>query len=447
MRPFLLTAGLALFAFGAPVGAAPRSGAPTIKKLPQLQAFELANGLRVAVLETDAAPVASVQLWVRAGSKDEPRNRRGVSSLVEHLMSSGSQHVRAGGHGALLASIGGETGSYSYEDAAVYVDVVPSEQVDFAMKLEAERLRGLLLLPEQIAAEREVVKDAARQAQTNPLTAGFLRVLAATFTKHPYAWTATGNVADIEAITDADVKAFYDAYYQPNNAMLVVVGKVTLADVKRLAETHFGPLAKGAVPARETIVEPAATAAKKEVAEPGNYGFALVGFRIPAAADADAPAVQLAAIVLGGGESSRLKSLLKAKPSAVRDVGLQVFSRQEPGLAVAWGLYPDPAGGDAAVAAVTDAAKLLATKGVTAQELRKAKNQVQSAFVFSLENVEGLADAIGRSWISYGDPAAFLKEVERVEAVTEADIKRVAAKYLTPDRATIVVVPPQGGAK
>ncbi len=449
----------AALAQGTPPAAAPakasRPAKPSaIARLPEVTTFALANGLQVAVLPSDAAPIASVQLWIRAGSKDEPRDRRGVAAIVERLMFAGSPRVRTGGHQQLVASLGGFTSSVTDEDATHFVNTVPAEHVAFAIRLESERLRGLLLRPEQVATEREITKDEARQAAGNALTKGFLRLLSAAYTKHPYAWTAIGDVGDLDATTPVDVKKFYDAYYQPNNAMLVVVGQVTAEAVKAAAETYFGPIAKGAEPPRPaaSAVEPAQTAPRKEVTEPGQVGLALLGFRVPPAADADIFAVQVASIILGGGDSSRLKSAFRKvdpalKQTAAKDGGLQMFVRQDPGIAIAWGLFVESAAADAVVGAITAEVRALGTKGPTAAELRKAKSQVQSAFVFSLENAEGLADAIGRSWIQTGEPRSFLRDVDRVEAVTAADVKRVVAKYMTPDLTTIIVVPPPTGGK
>jgi zinc protease len=221
--------------------------------------------------------------------------------------------------------------------------------------------------------------------------------------------------------------------------------------VKAAAEKYFGPIPKAAEPPRPSLaaVEPPQTAKRREVVEPGQIGLAVVGFHIPPAKDPDVYALQVASIILGAGESSRLKVRLKAidpktkRPLAL-DGGAEAVVREEPGMVVALGAYLDPAQGDGVEAAILDEIARLGAAGPTPDELRKAKNQVQSGFVFSLESSQGLAQAIGRSWILVGDPTAFMRDVDEIEKLTTADIARVVKKYLAADRATIVVIPPRG---
>lgn len=446
---FLIAVATVAFAFvPATVSSQPRA----ISKLPTIETFTLANGLKVAVLASDAAPVVAVQVWYRAGSKDEPRDRRGSAHMFEHMMFKGSTNLRAEAHAQFLNGVGGYVNAQTDEDATHYINTLPADYLDFVIKLEAERMRNLLFRPEMIAVEREVVKEEIRQLDNQPIAKGFLRFLEVAFTKHPYAWTAGGNPKDLDATKPEDLKKFYDAFYQPNNALVVVVGKVTLDAVKASAEKHFGPIAKGPEPTRpaNAAVEPAQTAKRKETVEPGQVGLTLIGYHIPPAKDPDIYALQVASIVLGVGESSRLKQRLKSmldqktKQPIALDGGIQAFIREHPGIAVVVGAYLDPASADPVEAALLDEIQKLANRGPTNDELRKAKNQVQSGFTFSLENVQGLAEAIGRSWILVGDPAAFVRDIDEIEKITGADVARVVKKYLTIDRATIVVIPPKG---
>ena len=422
-----------------------------VAKLPQVETFTLANGLGVTVLHTDAAPVVAVQVWYHAGSKDEPRDRRGSAHMFEHMMFKGTAHLRGEEHAQFLNGLGGTVNAQTDEDATHYINTLPSAYLDFAVQLEAERMRNLLFRPEMIKTEREVVKEEIRQQENSPIAKGFLRFLEVAFTKHPYAWTAGGTIKDLDNTTPADLQKFYNAYYQPGNAMLVVVGKVSAADVKASAEKWFGPIAKAAEPPRPaaSAQEPAQTQKRKETVEAGQIGLALVGFHVPPAKDKDVFALQVASIILGSGESARLKVRLKAidpktkRPLAL-DGGMEAIIREDPGMAIAVGVFLDPAAADPIEAAITDEIGKLAAKGPTSDELRKAKNQVQSGFVFSLENVQGLAEAIGRSWILTGNPGSFIKDVDSIEKVTAADVQRVVKQYMAADRATIVVIPPKG---
>ena len=157
----------------------------------------------------------------------------------------------------------------------------------------------------------------------------------------------------------------------------------------------------------------------------------------------------MASIILGAGESSRLKQRLKSPDAKTKrplalDGGMEAVIREEPGMTIALGAYLDPAQADGVEAAIMDEIGKLAAAGPTGDELRKAKNQVQSGFTFSLENAQGLAQAIGRSWILVGDPGAFMRDIDEIEKVTSADVSRVLKKYMAPDMATVVVIPPRG---
>ena len=420
-------------------------------KLPAVETFTLPNGLKVAVMQVDAAPVVAVQLWYHVGSKDEPRDRRGSAHMFEHMMFKGTAHVRAEAHAQFIDGLGGYVNAQTEEDVTHFINNVPAEDMDFAIELEAERMRNLMFRKPMIDGEREVVKEEIRQQENSPIAKGFLRFLEIAYTKHPYAWTAGGHLKDLDATTPEDLKKFYDTYYQPNNAMLVVVGKTTRAAVEASANKWFGSIPKAAEPPRPAASEqePVQKEKRREVVEPGQIGLTIVGWHVPAAKDKDIYPLQVAAIILGAGESSRLKIRLKSidpktKQPFALDGGTEAVVREDPGLIVALGAYLDKAQADPVEAALFEEVKKLGDSGPTADELRKAKNQVLAGFTFSLERVQGLAEAIGHSWIQTGDPQSFLHDADIVEKVTAADVQRVIKQYLTPDKSTVVVIPPKG---
>jgi zinc protease len=426
---------------------APKAG----PKLPNLETFTLENGLRGVFLRHDTAPVVAVEVWYHVGSKDEPRDRRGSAHMFEHIMFKGTEHVRPEEHARFVNGVGGTANAHTSEDATAYVQVVPAEYLDFVLQLEAERMRKLLFRDDMIATEREVVKEEIRQQENDPVSKGLLRFLDIAYTKHPYAWTAGGTAADLDRTTPADLKSFYDTYYQPGNALLVVVGQSSLAEVKALAEKHFGNIPGGAAPPRpaDQAAEPPQTAKRREVVAPGQIGIVFTGWKIPEAKAEDIYALQVLSLVLGGGESSRLRQRIKSvDPKSKKQIGVEAASpilvREHPGLFLAIGVYRDPSGGDGVEAAIFDEVAKAATKPPTGDELRKAKNQILAGFVFGLDSPLGLAEQVGQSWILTGDPTQWLRDLQAFEKLTSADIARVAKQYLVPERATVVVVPPKG---
>jgi zinc protease len=417
---------------------------------PQIETFTLGNGLQVAFMRTDTAPVVTIQLWYHAGSKDEPRDRRGTAHMFEHMLFRGTAHVRDGAHQQFLAALGGTSIAQTDEDSTHFVDTLPAAYMDFAVQLEAERMRNLVFRKEVIDGDRDLIKDEIRQREAQPLAKGFLRLLAGAFTKHPYAWDAGGNAKELDAVTAEDLKKFYDAYYQPNNAILVIVGKTTLEQVKASAEKWFGPIPKAGDPPRPSkdAEEPEQTAKKKVSGDPNMVPLTVIGWHIPPAKHPDIYALQLTSVILGAGDGARFKVRLKTpdpktKQALALEAGAEAVIREDPGLIVALGAYRDPAQADAIETALLDEVGKLGTVGPTDVELRRAKSQVASAFTFSLDNTQGFADALGRSWILTGDPKTFVKDVDKVDKVTAADIQRVVKTYLKPERATVVVLPPR----
>lgn len=449
----LFVSAVAVAALVSPAGSQPATPAKpkAIAKLPTIETFALANGLKVAVLATET-PVVSVQLWYRAGSKDEPRDRRGSAHMFEHMMFKGTQHLRADAHQQYLQSVGGVLSAATDEDATQFINTVPADYLDYVLQLEADRMRNLMFRPEMVKAERDLVKQEIAQQENAPIAKGFLKFLAIAYTKHPYASPAQGNAKELDQVTPDELKKFYDAYYQPNNALLVVVGKTTAAAVKASAERYFGPIPKAPEPPRPAVAEPPQTKKKREVVDPGQVGLVMVGYHVPAAKDRDIYALQVASILLGAGDSSRLKSRIKQPdPKTKRplglDGGMEAVIREEPGMTIALGAFLDPAQAEGLEAAILDEINKLATRGPSTDELRKAKNQVQSGFTFSLENAQGLGQAIGRSWVLVGDPGAFIRDIDEIEKVSTADIQRVLKKYMNPDLATIVIMPPRERTK
>jgi zinc protease len=418
--------------------------------LPSVETWQLENGLKVAFLRVETAPVVTVQLWYHAGSKDEPRDRRGSAHMFEHIMFKGTQHVPPEEHARSINRVGGYVNALTSEDATYYINLVPSKYLDFAIQLEAERMRNLIFREDMIKTEREVVKEEIRQRDNNPLAKALVRFLAIAFTKHPYAWTSGGAITDLDATTPGNLKAFYDTYYVPNNALLVVVGSVTADEVKAATQKHFGAVPAGPTPPRPsaTAIEPAQSEMRREVVEAGQVGVVLDGFKIPEARHPDTYALQVASLILGFGDTSRLHvRLVRTDKSAVQAFA-QAALREDPGLFLAGAAFLDPSAQEKVEAALLEEVGKLSTAAPSADEVRKAKNQIQASFVFGLEGVAGLAQQLGQSWILTGDPTQFLRDIEAIDKVTAADVQRVAQTYLVKARLTSVIIPPaaQGGA-
>ena len=423
-----------------PAKPAQKLGGPSL----DVKSWQLDNGLKVLFLANHEAPVATVQIFYHVGSKDEHVGNRGVAHMFEHLMFKGSEHVPPEAHARLLKEVGGQVNAFTTEDVTAFHQTVPPSYVDFAIKLEAERMRGLRLFPGTVDSERKVVEEEKRlRIDNNPIGQAIERFRALAYTKHPYQWTAAGVIADLEKVTPADCQAFYDLYYRPNNATLIVVGDLDEASVRQSVEKYFGGIARGAEPPRNYPQEPAQTA-ERDATLTLNVSLPVVvgGYHIPAARDADVPALQVLATILSAGESSRMyRRLVRQDQLAVAAGGFAEVMEQS-GLFLVYAAHlPDRDQAKIRQTLLGEVARVR-TAPVTAAELTKAKNQLSAGYIFGLESVEGVARELGLSELVEGDWHRFLDASARYEKVTAADVMRVAAKYLVDSNLTFVTLKP-----
>ena len=427
--------------------AAARAGAAGAPRL-DVRSWELPNGLKVLFLADHKAPVATVQVFYHVGSKDEHIGNRGVAHMFEHLMFKGSEHVPPEEHARLLKEVGGQVNAFTTEDVTAFHQTVPPSYVDFAIRLEAERMRGLRLFPATVDSERKVVEEEKRlRIDNNPIGQAIEKFRALAYTRHPYQWTAAGVIEDLDRVRPEDCQAFYDLYYRPNNATLIVVGDLNEADVRRSVEAHFGPLARGPAPPRAYAEEPAQTAARAstltlEVSLPVIVG----GYHIPAASHPDVPALEVLAVILSAGESSRMNRRLVRHDQLAVGAGGMAEVMEHPGLFIVYAAHLPDRDQDKIRRALLDEIARVRTQPVTEAELKKAKNQLEAGYLFGLESVEGVARELGLAELVQGDWRRFLDGSKRYAAVTAADVKRVAARYLVDQNLTFVTLRPQGAA-
>jgi len=435
----------------APAAAATKPGTAVTGPRLDVRSWQLGNGLKVLFLANHEAPVATVQIFYHVGSKDEHVGNRGVAHMFEHLMFKGSEHVPPEAHARLLKEVGGQVNAFTTEDVTAFHQTVPPSYVDFAIRLEAERMRGLRLFPATVDSERKVVEEEKRlRIDNNPIGQAIERFRALAYTKHPYQWTAAGVIADLEKVTPADCQAFYDLYYRPNNATLIVVGDLDEASVRQSIEKHFGGMQRGAESPRNYPQEPAQTV-ERDATLSLNVALPVVvgGYHIPAARDADVPALQVLATILSAGESSRMyRRLVRQDQLAVAAGGFAEVMEQSGLFLVYAGHLPDRDQGKIRQTLLGEVARTRTTP-VTAAELTKAKNQLSAGYIFGLESVEGVARELGLAQLVEGDWHRFLDASARYEKVTAADVMRVAAKYLVDSNLTWVTLkplPPNAGA-
>jgi zinc protease len=427
-----------------------KAGSATAASLPSprldVKNWSLDNGLNVLFLADHKAPIATVQIFYHVGSKDEHIGIRGVAHMFEHLMFKGSTHVPPEEHARLLKEVGGVVNAFTTEDLTAYHDTVPPSYLGFALELEAERMRQLKLFPTTIDSERHVVEEEKRlRVDNDPVGKAIERFRALAFTKHPYNWTAIGTIEDLEKVTPADCQHFYDTYYQPNNATLIVVGDLDYQVVRDQVQQKFGAIPRGPNPPRAYTPEPAQTAPRTTTMEMEVQVPVIVGgYHVPRASDPDVPALEVLAAILSGGESSRLTQRLVHHEHLAIAAGGVTETMEDSGLFIVYAAYlPNKDGAKVQTALAEEIARVRETP-VEPTELDKAKNELAAGFVFGLETVDGVATRLGQAQYVEGDWHRFIEGATRYLAVTAADVQRVAQKYLIDTNFTRVTLVPPG---
>ncbi|MCB9556383.1 MAG: insulinase family protein [Deltaproteobacteria bacterium] len=412
-----------------------------------VQIWRLANGLQVAFVRQSRVPVVTVQVWYGVGSKDERRGIRGSAHMFEHMMFKGSKRVRPEAHARMISSVGGSCNAFTTEDVTAYHNTVPKQYLDFALKLEAERMRSLVLTDKWIDKERQVVKEEKRKRLDNsPIGRALEALTALTFEKHPYAWTPAGFLEELNRMKRSDFRAFYDRYYQPNNATVVVVGDVERPAVEAAVNEYFSKIPKAPDPPRVAVKEPEQRAYREKVGDwPSQLSVFIGAYHIPAANHPDIPALEMLSTILSAGRTSRLYQALVRKKQIAVAAGGFVWPREQPGVLIIYGIGLPRHDVAKIKAELLTELERVADEGVASTELLRAQNQLATSHLRRLRTVYGIANAIGMSTYVQGNPRAFLEDERRFDAVTQSDIKRVAQRYLRRSNLSAIVLPASSG--
>lgn len=438
-------------AIGAPAAPAPAPSASAAQAghIP-VQEHTLANGLKVLLVENHKAPVVSVQVWYRVGSRNEEIGKTGLAHVTEHMMFQGSKNYPTGRYKDLVEANGGDYNAFTTEDITAYYATFSSDKLKLALELEADRMTGLIIPESKFPSEVEVVKEERRWRTENSPFGMMWEILGSTaYQAHPYRWPVVGWMSDLDSLTRQDSWDFYKRYYHPNNATLIVSGDFKAKDAMPLIQQTFGKISKGPVPPKVVTVEPKQMGERRsEIVRPVQTASAMVAYHIPAYGHPDLYALQVLENLLANGASSRLYQDLVYQKAIAQDVGTYMSKQIDPSLFLLYGtLLPgkQPIELEAGLFAQIERLK---TEPVSERELQKAKNQVEASFLFGQQKAEQVANVLGE--------AATLKDyklanqlVDQVRAVTPEDVMRVAKTYFTKENRSVVTLIPEstGSAK
>ena len=461
VRICILSICLAMLAAGVPA-----AQPPTRTSLPGTSATfsvpvvyrKLPNGLRVVISENHTAPVVTVEVMYRIGFRIEPRNRTGFAHLFEHLMFQGSEHVNKFEHVRIVNENGGTLNGSTRFDHTNYFELMPSNALELAMWLEADRMRSLKITPENLQNQKDVVSEEVRVNVLNQPYGAFewlglpQRANTNWFNAHNF----YGDLADIQAATIEDVQKFFDTYYAPNNAVVVVVGDATPDEVVRLSEKHFGGIASRQLPPRPDIGEPPQSAEKKfsESDKLARTPALAFGYHLPDRMTRDFFALSLLDPLLVSDESAKLYQALIKENQIASEVsggfnyGLgNNFDYNGPMLYTFRVDYRPDLKGDDVLKVVDKVITAVQEHGITEDELRQAKVNFRSSFLENLEGGFGRSDLLAALALYDDDPHRINTILTELDRVTTAEVQTAAKKYLVPANRTSIDRRPEGGTK
>ena len=425
--------------------------AATQKAGPKVTSFMLDNGLQVVVIPDRRAPVVTHMVWYKAGAADEPRGASGIAHYLEHLMFKGTKTVKSGEFSAKIAAIGGQENAFTSSDYTAYFQRITPEALEEMMRLEADRMENLVLTQAKILPERDVVNE-ERNARTENNPGSLLReaMNASLYQNHAYGIPIIGWKHEVNALTKDDAIAFYDKFYTPNNAILVVAGDVDAETVKTLAKKTYGKVKRRAEPGvRKRPAEPEPRAARRiemSDARVRTPSFSRV-YLVPSYYSNDtqeAEAFDILSEILGSGTTSRIYRKLVVADKVASSAGswYQGGSLDE----TQFGFYGSPRNGKtlAEVEAATD--EVIATllkDGVTEAEVKRAQKRLVRSSIFTQDSQSTLARIYGGSLTLGSTIESIQAWPDKINSVTVEEVNEVARKYLKLKRSVTGYLKPE----
>ena len=412
----------------------------------QISRATLGNGLRVVMNPDHTVPTVAVSVYYDVGSRSEVKGRSGFAHLFEHMMFQGSANVPKGEHFSLIINRGGDANGTTSNDRTNYFETLPSNELALGLWLEADRMRSLAVTQENFENQRMTVMEERRQRIDNqPYVPSMLRINELAYGDYwPYAHSTIGDMQDLVDAPLQAVQEFFDTYYAPNNAVLSISGDFEPEAAMQLVETYFGQIPRRETPAYVEAAPPSQTSERNETMYDANATLPAMhlAYHIPPDRSPDHYALELLALVLGDGESSRLYQALIKEREICQDIAVGTDDRRGPDLFSFWAVMASGHPPKEAQAVIVAELESIADKGVTARELEKAKNRVRAAFVFGLQSNMARSQKLAEYELYWGDANLLKVELDHYLAVSMEDIKRVAATYFDAANRTVLDVLP-----
>ncbi len=396
--------------------------------------YDLPNGLHVILHEDHTAPVVTVGVMYHVGAKDEKPNRTGFAHFFEHLLFEGTKNIPRGKWMEIVSSHGGQNNANTTDDRTYYYEVLPSNNLALGLWMEAERMRHAVINQVGVDTQNEVVKEEKRLRYDNQPYGHFMEAIKENvFTKHPYKHTTIGKMADLDAASLDEFKAFYHKYYVPNNATLVVAGDIDKAKTKKLIEKYFSTIPKGAEIKREKIIEPPIEKERQAVYYDKNIQKPAImqAYLTPSMKERDAYALDLISKYLSSGKSSVLYKKLVDQEKKALTVGAFNLSQEDYGTYIIFAIpLNDQTPLEELNKDIDAEIEKLQTDLISQEDYQKLLNKVENDFVNTNTSMQGIANNLARHHVLYGDTDLINKELNIYKSITREDLRKAAQKYL-----------------
>jgi zinc protease len=414
----------------------------------------LDNGLQVLLLENHTAPVVAIQMWVNVGSADDPEDASGMAHVLEHMVFKGTKKRSEGQIAMEIEGSGGQINAWTSFDQTVFHVVLASRFYQRGLEILADTIQNTKLDEEDLSRELDVIMEEVRQGEDSPTRVVSRNLFATAYNRHPYRRPVIGHAQTIQSMSKEGVESFYNTYYVPTNMTLVVAGDFKAsAALRRIGRLFNKPERTGNGGGRGEYRAQALRRSRPE--EPSQRrmrvrvehretqeAYVTIGFHIPGLMHADTPALDLAAVILGQGECSRLTRKLKQELQLVTTSYAYAYTPKDPGLLVI-GATCSPKKLLKAVEAIVAEAMALGVNEVTAAELQRAKTMVESDGIYQKETVQGQARKLGFFHVVAGDVDFERGYNRRIAAVTSDQLRQVSARYLHPSKISLSVITPE----
>lgn len=408
-------------------------------KASDVQSFTLSNGMKVLVLEDNSIPNANMYLFWKVGSRNEYPGITGLSHFFEHMMFNGSKKYGPKMFDRTMEAAGGSNNAYTTENLTVYTDWFPISALETIFDLEADRIGHLELDPKMVESERGVVLSERSTGLENSNFRNISeQVKGAAFLAHPYRWSVIGYESDIKNWSIDDLQTYFDTYYAPNNAVVVISGDVSLEAVKSLSKKYFEPIPAGPKARPVHTIEPKQLGQKRVVVEKQvSSPNVMLAYHVPETKHEDYYALDVLSAILSDGNSSRLYSQLVDQKTLATSVFSYMPESIDPNLFYLYGVASPGTSPELLESEMIQIINDIALNGVSERELQKVKNQKLVALYSSLETIDGKSNTLGTYEMYFGDYNKMFSAPQSYETLTVDDIQQVAKKYFTKNNSTV----------